>query len=179
MNITEDVFYYNVIPFLNIREIRNVMLSGNKSRKSYLQNKIDNVNVVSLLSEPLKELLECIDTYDIDTPISSKSAVVGKKTIIPYLKLTIYLTEGTLEEINHRFICNVGDYQKEELILLNNGEYMSNGIVDECLELSDFYGHMGYISKYGLNKLKELVKNHILDIPDKYIQGRYVRMKFL
>ena len=179
MDITEDVFYYNVVPFLNIREIHHVMLSGNKSRKPYLQNKIENMNVVSLLSEPLKELLEYIETYDIDTPTSGKSAVIGKKTIIPYLKLTIYLTEGTLEEINNRFITNIGDYQKEELILMNNGEYMSNGYVDECLELSDFYGQMGYISKHGMNKLKELVQNHILDIPDKYIQGRYVRIKFL
>lgn len=184
MNISEDVFYYNIISYLQPKEVNNVILAGNKKWTTYLKKELQNNGIIRMFDPALRELINLAPEYDIDKPTSSKSLVIGRnfgnhsnssKSYIPYIHMTIYLADDHEQNI---YKMTIRDYIKEKIILFNGGDYIASRNVESYIHLSDYYG-IGMIANTGMNQLKYLVKNGVIDIKDTMNQGYMTRIKYL
>ena len=181
MKINEDVFYHIIISYLQISDIKRVMLSGNKKWKKHLESEIKNKYITLLFDPVLRELIHSEPEYDIDNLKSSKSMVIGRnywnnsKTDGPYIRITIYLAHDHVKDIHK---MSIRDYLKDEIILFNGCHYIASNNIESYIHLSDYYG-VGILTHIGINQIKELLKNRVIDIKDNMNSGYIARIKYL
>lgn len=181
MNISEDVFYHIIVSYLQVDDIKNVLLSGNKKWMKHLTNEIKRKDIIRLFDPVLRELIHLAPEYDIDNLKSSKSMIIGRnylnqsKTYHPYIRMTVYLADDHKDRICK---MSINDYLKDDIILFNGGDYIASQNIESYIHLSDYYG-IGMITNMGINQLKELLKKRVIDIKDNMNPGYMTRIKYL
>lgn len=142
---------------------------------------MNNSEIIHLFDPELRELIYLAKEYDIDNIKSSKSFVIGRNYLnqpqedTPYIRITIYIAEDYQRNIKNK---TIRDYQKEDIILFNKGLYIASPNAKLYIHLTNYNG-VDSIPNLGINQLKTLLKNRMMDTMDNINPDIITRIKYI
>lgn len=146
-----------------------------------MSTETNNTDIITLFDPVLRDLIHSAPEYIIDNIESPKSMVIGRnylnqsKTFTPYIRITVYISEDYENNIKK---MTIREYQKEVIVLFNGGIHIASPNTKSYIQLKDYNG-TGAIPISGINQLKTLLTDRILDINDNMNPGILTHIKYL